>query len=98
MESYDRINYLIQELGLNVTSFSKKIGISNNMTIGRIIREKRNPSYETIQLIMNTFNINANWIFTGKGDIFQNKTEQRLINIEKSINQIINKIDEIHKK
>jgi transcriptional regulator with XRE-family HTH domain len=98
MESYERINYLIRELGLNVTSFSKKIGISNNMTIGRIIREKRNPSYETIQLIMNTFNINANWIFTGKGDIFQNKTEQRLINIEKSLNQIINKIDEIHKK
>jgi transcriptional regulator with XRE-family HTH domain len=98
MESYERIQFLIKELGLNVTSFSKKIGISNNMTIGRIIREKRNPSFETIQLIINTFDINANWIFTGKGDIFQNKTEQRIINIEKLVNQLHNKIDKIHKK
>ena len=40
MESYDRIKIIIEELGLNVTSFSKKIGLSNNVTIGRIIKEK----------------------------------------------------------
>jgi len=97
MESYDRIKIIIEELGLNVTSFSKKIGLSNNVTIGRIIKEKRNPSYETIEAIVREFKVNANWIFTGRGDIFQSQNEQRIINIENTLNQLIKKLDKIQK-
>ena len=66
----ERIAILIKELGYNFNSFSKVIGLSNNTTIGRIVNEKRNPSYEVLQKIVLRFNdINAYWLLTGEGEM-----------------------------
>jgi len=71
----NRIKLLIDYLNLNKSSFSKAIGLSNNVTIGRIINENRKPSYDVIEKILLTFgNINANWLITGKGSMLKDKS------------------------
>lgn len=64
----------MNEMGYNKNSFSKAIGLGNNVTIGRIINEKRDPSYEVLQKIIQTFGhiISAKWLVTGEGKM---KTE-----------------------
>lgn len=58
-------------LGLNKNSFSKAIGLSNNVTIGRIINEDREPSFDILTKIIQTYgSINANWLLTGEGEMF----------------------------
>jgi transcriptional regulator with XRE-family HTH domain len=72
MESIsERIESVIKELGYNKNSFSKAIGLGNNVTIGRIINEKRDPSYEVLQKIIQTFGhiISAKWLVTGDGQM-----------------------------
>lgn len=67
----DRVNLLIATLGYNKRTFSMKLGLSNDVTIGRIVNEKREPSYKILTSIIQTFgNINANWLLTGKGEMF----------------------------
>jgi len=70
MESWERISYLIEHLGLNKNSFSKEVGFNNNGTIGRIINEKRNPSSDTIDRIIKRFpQISYDWLRIGIGEI-----------------------------
>ena len=72
MESIsERIAAVMKELGFNKNSFSKAIGMGNNVTIGRIINERRDPSYEVLQKIIQTFGhvINARWLLTGEGQM-----------------------------
>lgn len=70
----DRIFLLISKLGYNKRTFSQEIGLSNDVTIGRIVNEQREPSYKILSSIIQTFgNVNANWLMTGKGDMFLDK-------------------------
>lgn len=74
MEGWERVQYIMEKEGLNKNSFSAAIGISNNVTITRIINEKRNPSRATCQKIINKFpRYNFDWLFTGQGEI-ENRT------------------------
>ena len=75
-----RIALLIKELDHTKNSFSNAIGLSNNVTIGRIINENRKPSFEVLQKILLTFNnVNANWLLTGKGEIFLSNTKNSFV-------------------
>lgn len=63
---------------MNVNSFSKAIGLTNNVTIGRIINEDREPSFQILNKIILTFgSVNANWLLTGKGEIFDSSTDNK---------------------
>lgn len=67
-----RIRLIMSEFGYNKNSFSKKIGLSNNVTIGRIINEDRSPSYDVLYKIIQTFgNIDAEWLLTGAGKMYK---------------------------
>lgn len=73
-----RIGLIIKHLNLNVNSFSKAIGLTNNVTIGRIISEEREPGYQVLSKILTTFgSINANWLITGEGEMFLRLGESR---------------------
>ncbi|MBS4012359.1 MAG: helix-turn-helix transcriptional regulator [Bacteroidetes bacterium] len=78
IEINKRIEVLIQNLGLNINSFSKKIGIQNNVTIGNIIKGRQSPGYTTIMMILKTFpNLNTDWLIKGEGNMFNdNATEE----------------------
>ena len=58
---------------MNQNSFSKKIGMDNNVTIGNIVKGRKNkPSYDVIEKIILTFDsINSDWLITGKGEMIK---------------------------
>ncbi len=67
-----RIDELIQKLGYNKSSFSTAIGLTNNVTIGRIVHGEREPSFEILQRITQTFgNINTDWLLKGEGEMLK---------------------------
>ena len=76
MEPWERIEKVIEYLKLNKSSFSKEIGLSNNVTISRIIREKRRPSKKVLMLIASRFPfIRYNWLLTGEGEMLTGKSD-----------------------
>lgn len=72
MEGWERVQYIMEKEGYNKNSFSTAIGISNNVTITRIINEKRNPSKATCQKIIDRFpQYNFDWLFSGTGEMIK---------------------------
>ncbi|GHT64143.1 hypothetical protein FACS189451_11540 [Bacteroidia bacterium] len=70
MSVNDRLKKVIEELGYNPTSFSKKIGLKSNVQITNIVSGRLSkPSFETLELIHSFFgDINFDWLVTGRGD------------------------------
>lgn len=66
----NRIQSVMDYLGMNKNSFSKEIGMSSNVTIGRIINENRKPHSTTLKKIVSRFpQINYEWLLTGEGEM-----------------------------
>ena len=77
MEAWERVELIIEKEGLNKNSCSKAIGISNNVTITRIINEHRTPSRATCEKIVSAFPIyNLEWLLTGEGDMLTDTQSQ----------------------
>lgn len=59
---------------MNKNSFSLKIGLENNVTIGNIVSNRLNkPSFDVIEKILLTFDsISSDWLILGKGQILRN--------------------------
>lgn len=73
MEGWERVQLVMTETGHNKNSFSKIIGLKNNVTITRIINEKRNPSRSTVEKIITRFpRYNFEWLYRGRGEIYNN--------------------------
>jgi predicted transcriptional regulator len=68
----DRIVMLIKHYGLNVNSFSIRIGLTTNTTLGKIVNSKdRQPSYPTIVAILQAFpKLSCEWLLMGTGSMF----------------------------
>ena len=65
----ERLSESIRLLSLNKTKFAKEIGVSSgNLTDW--IKGRTKPTAEVLVRIHEKFNININWLLTGKGDIF----------------------------
>ena len=80
----NRIAQIISLYRENKNSFSKIIGLSNNTTIGRIIKENRTPSFEVLNKIALAFpDINYYWILTGQGEMI-NTNKGKLNDFEES--------------
>ena len=70
MEAWQRIQLVMEKEGLNKNSFSKAIGLSNNVTITRIINEQRTPSRTTCEKVVRAFpQYSLDWLLTGSGDM-----------------------------
>jgi phage repressor protein C with HTH and peptisase S24 domain len=91
----NRILELIEALNLNKTSFSQKIGLSNNVTISRIINENRKPSFDVLEKILLTFgSLDANWLMKGEGEMFISTSRK----VEENDNANDNLSDNLTKK
>ena len=85
----DRIKKIRKELDLTQQEFADRIGIARG-NVGAYEVGKNAPSDAVISLICREFNINADWLRTGQGDMFmkQSRNEQmakltkRLLNEE----------------
>ncbi|MEM9649860.1 MAG: helix-turn-helix transcriptional regulator [Bacteroidota bacterium] len=68
MSVSERIKQFIRFKNLNPNSFSKKLGLTNNVTISRLVNENRSPSFSTLYKIKESFpEVNLDWLITGKG-------------------------------
>lgn len=77
MEGWERVKLIMEREGYNKNSFSTVIGLNNNVTITRLINEKRKPSRMTCEKIAQRFpQYSLNWILTGKGEMYQEKERQ----------------------
>ncbi|MCT4614544.1 MAG: hypothetical protein N4A49_06680 [Marinifilaceae bacterium] len=76
----ERIEYMINILKLNKNEFAKKLGYKRSQSIYDILNNKSKPSYDFFEKLYNSeFSelINADWLFTGEGDILKEKTNNQ---------------------
>ena len=73
----DRIKKIRKELDLTQQEFADKIGIKRN-SVAKYETGENAPSAASISLICREFNVNEEWLRTGKGEMFieQTKDEQ----------------------
>jgi transcriptional regulator with XRE-family HTH domain len=68
-----RIREIMDENGLNVTSFSKKVDLTQS-TIDGMMKRGTQPSFDTILKIINAFPlISLKWLMLGKGEMNNNE-------------------------
>ncbi len=75
----NRIEILIEKLGLNKGEFAKKADISQSL-ISNIISGNNGPSRATVNLICNTYHVNKTWLRTGEGEMFDNEYKSEALN------------------
>ena len=86
-------------MGLSIKEFADKLGYSAG-NISEIENSKYDPSFRLLNKIIITFNINANWLFTGQGSIFMEnkiKTEEER-NLESRLQKLIKEKNSLEKK
>lgn len=67
-----RIKTLRKELELKQDEFGEEVGV-NMKTISLIENGHRKPSQEVLSVIQTKYNVNLDWISSGKGDKTSNK-------------------------
>jgi phage repressor protein C with HTH and peptisase S24 domain len=87
LEIRDRLETLLKTLGLKPLEFAQKTGVPKS-TVYNILNGASTPSTATLNLISKTFNINPEWLKTGKGEMFLKNEEEDIFN-HPSIEQII---------
>lgn len=70
-----RIRKVIVHEGETITSFAKELNISQSM-VSKICADKAKPSDRTIADICRVFNINKEWLTTGKGTMLNVETRK----------------------
>lgn len=107
----DRIIQFLKEMNLTSTKFADVIGVQRS-SISHILSGRNKPSFDFIEKMLVAYpEVNAQWLITGKGNIFENQpslfnqetdaaentSTQRESNIQKTSMQehLISKSDEI---
>ena len=70
-----RIKTIRNELSLSQEEFAKKLNISRNF-VWMIEKGEREPSERTIADICRIFHVNPDWIRTGQGNMFKERTRE----------------------
>jgi len=66
----DRIQRIIDEENLTPSRFADEVGL-NRPAVSHILNGRNNPGLDALQRIITRFpNINANWLITGKGNMY----------------------------
>lgn len=69
MDISEKIKELLKKKGISQTELAKRIGVSR-AAVSEWIRGKSKPSESTLKLIAKEFNVNEEWLKTGKGEMF----------------------------
>lgn len=73
----ERFNSLLKALKLNVSDLAKSLGYSRYDKLYNISNGKNLPSFEILHDITNKFvSVNANWLLTGKGNMFNDENDE----------------------
>ena len=69
MEIYERLKDVRAKLNISQREFAKRIFFSQSL-YAEIELGRRNVNNRVIQLVSSQFNVNKDWIKTGKGEMF----------------------------
>nr|DAN35543.1 MAG TPA: hypothetical protein [Caudoviricetes sp.] len=73
-----RIKEFMEYKSLNSLTLSKELGYKSSEKLSRLFRDgNAKPSYDIIYDITNIFEINAEWLITGRGNMLREKEEQK---------------------
>lgn len=79
MEGWERVKLIMEREGYNKNSFSTAIGLSNNVTITRLINEERKPSRMTLEKIAQRFpQYNPDWVLSGEGEMHRKEENKEV--------------------
>ena len=95
----DRLKYIRKYFMLSQEEFGKKINIKSRSHISSLEKGTKNITDRIISDVCREFNINENWLRTGKGDMFSDTNDLiKLINgsndLKKEIIYKILKLDD----
>ena len=91
---HNRLKQIRKHFKLSIREFSKEIYFSHSV-YGQTEFGTKKPNDRIIQLISSRFNVNKEWILTGKGDMFDSPPPD--IRLEKIL-EIYNMIDDTLKE
>lgn len=74
----ERIKTLRKELGLSQDAFAEKLGLTKNY-ISLVENGNRNLSEQSIKVLCSTLDVNEEWLRTGKGEMFIERTRAEQI-------------------
>ena len=74
----ERIRKLRRSLDMTQQEFADRIGIKRN-TIANYENGRNDPVDSVVSLICREFNVNENWLRTGEGDMFVERTRDEQI-------------------
>ena len=78
MEMKDRISFIISYKKITKTEFSKAVKVSQGF-VSQMTSGASNPSERTIELICQNYGVNEEWLRTGKGEPFKERTLEETI-------------------
>lgn len=73
----NRINELMQELGINNSTFARRIGVDVSY-ITLLVQGKRNPSERLVKSICREFSVNQKWLESGEGEMFDAEAKWKM--------------------
>lgn len=74
----ERLKALRSALGITLEEFGKKVGITRS-AVGRLEKGERNLTDQMIISICREFDVREEWLRTGKGEMFEQLTDQQKI-------------------
>jgi len=73
----ERVSRILAENELTIIEFCRKIGLSSQTTISKIISENRKPSSKTFGRILKGFpEVNYQWLINGDGEMTKTETSR----------------------
>lgn len=73
-----RVRMLRKSLNMTLDTFGSRIGI-NKSSVSMIENGRNNLTERTILIICKEFGVNENWLRTGNGEMFLNKSRNQII-------------------
>ena len=95
IEFYDYIKN--ENIIKDASAFAKSIGVSNSL-ITEIKKERSKLSTKVIQNLVKYYNLNTEWLFTGKGEIIkknESAISENLLISQKKIMRLEKQIDDL---
>jgi len=91
-----QLEKLINHLGITNNLFAKRCGLLRTQVVPEYISGKHFPSLETLNKIIARYPVNIEWLYNGKGEMWQNGKEyfeQRFKKYKKKTNTAQQKIE-----
>ncbi|HLO57565.1 MAG TPA: helix-turn-helix transcriptional regulator [Bacteroidales bacterium] len=77
----DRIQQFLNQTGYTATKLADELKIQRS-GISHILSGRNQPSYDFMVRLLNRFpDVSADWLLTGKGNMYKNKTENKDIDL-----------------